>query len=55
MDEGGRRHPVHSFLLFLKFPVFRGLDPRKVKEVILDEVSAEVVELLIGLVYGLDR
>ena len=57
MDGSGRLHPVHSLLLALKFPMFGGLglEPRKLRHVILAEVSPEVVELLVDFVYGLDR
>ena len=57
MDEGGRLHPVHSLLLALKFPIFGslGLEPRNLRHVILAEVTSEVVELLVDMVYGLDR
>ena len=57
VDEEGRRHPVHSFLLALKFPIFRvlGLEPRKLRHVILAEVTSEVVELLVDMAYGMDR
>ena len=57
MDESGRLHPVHSLLLALKFPMFGGLglEPRKLRHVILAEVSPEVVELLVDFVYGMDR
>ena len=57
MDEGGRLHPVHSLLLALKFPIFGslGLEPRNLRHVILAEVTSEVVELLVDMVYGMDR
>ena len=57
VDESGRLHPVHSLLLALKFPMFGGLglEPRKLRHVILAEVSPEVVELLVDFVYGMDR
>ena len=56
MDESGRLHPVDSLLLAVKFPIFGGLglEPRKLRHVILAEVSPEVVELLVDFVYGLD-
>ena len=55
--QGCRIHPVHSLLLALKFPIFGGLglEPRKLRHVILAEVSSEVVELLVDMVYGMDR
>ena len=53
MDEGGRLHHVHSFLLALKIPLFRRLG--KIRHVILAGASADVVELIIGMVYGMDR
>ena len=55
VDSDGIRHLVATALLFLKFPIFRGLDPGTVKEVYLAEVSSDVVELLIDLAQGLDR
>ena len=46
VDSGGNHHPVHSFLLVMKFPMFRGLPDQKIKSVTLAEASSEVVELL---------
>ena len=51
VDSGGNHHPVHSFLLVMKFPLFRGLPDQKIKSVTL----AEAVELLVEMAYGSDR
>ena len=53
MDEEGHHHHVHGFLLALKIPLFRSLG--KIKHVILDGVSSDVVKLIVGMVYGHDR
>ena len=55
VDSGGNHHPVHSFLLVMKFPLFRGLPDQKIKSVTLAEASSEVVELLVEMAYGSDR
>ena len=55
VDSGGNHHPVHSFLLVMKFPMFRGLPDQKIKSVTLAEASSEVVELLVEMAYGSDR
>ena len=49
VDSGGNHHPVHSFLLVMKFPVFRGLPDQKIKSVTLAEASSEVVEPLVEM------
>ena len=51
----GRRHPVHSGLLRLLFPVFRGLNIEEIRVVVLDQVSTPEAELLLQLAYGMGR
>ena len=53
VDEEGHHHHVHSFLLALKIPLFRSLG--KIKFVVMDGVSSDVVKLIVGMVYGHDR
>jgi hypothetical protein len=53
VDEQGGQHPVHSFLLALKIPLFRSLG--KIRHVVMAGVSSDVVELIVGMVYGHDR
>ena len=53
VDGEGHHHHVHSFLLALKIPLFRTLG--KIKHVVPDGVSSDVVKLVVGLVYGQDR
>ena len=55
VDSSGKQHMVHSFLLVMKFPIFRGLPDQKIRSVTLAEASSEVVELLVEMAYGLDR
>ena len=55
VDSSGKQHKVHSFLLVMKFPIFRGLPDQKIRSVTLAEASSEVVELLVEMAYGLDR
>ena len=55
VDSSGKHHPVHSFLLLMKFPMFRGLPDQKIRCVTLAEASSEVVELLVEMAYGSDR
>ena len=55
IDDAGRRHPVHSGLLRLLFPVFRGLDIEELRVVVLDGVSTAEAELIIELAYGSGR
>ena len=53
VDEQGGQHPVHSFLLALKIPLFRSLG--KIRHVVMAGVSSDVVELIVGMVYGHDE
>ena len=53
VDEEGHHHHVHSFLLALKIPLFRSLG--KIKFVVMDGVSSDVMKLIVGMVYGHDR
>ena len=55
VDASGRRHPVHSGLLRLLFPVFRGLNIEEIRMVVLDLVSTPEAELLLQLAYGMGR
>ena len=55
VDSSDKQHMVHSFLLVMKFPIFRGLPDQKIRSVTLAEASSEVVELLVEMAYGLDR
>ena len=55
IDDTGRRHPVHSGLLRLLFPVFRGLDIEELRVVVLDGVSTPEAELIIELAYARGR
>ena len=52
VDSSGKRHMVHSGLLKLHFPVFRGIKLRKNQVVIMDCVSPSEAELIIELAYG---
>ena len=55
VDSSGKHHPVHSFLLIMKFPIFRGLPDQKIRSITLAEASSGVVELLVEMAYGSDR
>ena len=55
VDDCGRRHPVHSGLLRLLFPVFRSLNIEEIRVVVLDQVSTPEAELLLELAYGMGR
>ena len=55
VDGSGRHHPVHSGLLRLLFPVFRGINIEEIRVVVLDRVSNPEAELLIELAYGMGR
>ena len=55
MDSGGTKHPIHSFLLLLKFPIFRRLPEQKIRSITLADASSELVELLVDIAYGSDR
>ena len=53
VDKDGRKHPVHSMLLRLKYPVFQNL--QEFTSVTLDDVSSSAVRLIIDIAYGTDR
>ena len=53
VDREGRKHPVHSMLLRLKYPVFQNL--QEFTSVTLDDVSPSVVSLIVAIAYGSDR
>ena len=55
VDDSGRRHPVHSGLLRLLFPVFRSLNIEEIRVVVLDQVSTPEAKLLLELAYGMGR
>ena len=55
VDRDGGQHPVHSFLLVAKFPIFRGLPEQVFKMVTMAGMSKGVVDLIVDLAYGLDR
>ena len=53
VDSTGKRHPVHSSLLRLKIPLLRHAP--HFDDVILDDLLPGSAELIVELVYGLDR
>ena len=55
IDGSGRHHPVHSGLLRLFFPVFRGLKIEELKVVVLDKVTTEEAQFVLELAYGMGR
>ena len=53
LDRDGGKHPIHSMLLRLKYPVFQNLP--EFHSVTLDKVSASAVRLMVDIAYGTDR
>ena len=53
VDKNGRRWPVHSDILRLRFPVFRHIE--EIHTVLMSEACPGEVELLLEFAYGGDR
>lgn len=53
IDSSGGKHKVHSWLLRLLFPVFRGI--KRIQYVTLDGVTPSEIEVLLELTYGKGR
>ena len=53
IDSSGGKHRVHSWLLRLLFPIFRGI--KRIQYVTLDGVTPAEVKMLLELIYGQGR